>query len=183
MAARSQRRTAGRALAAEAVDRPVYFPEATPPLPACPTCADARVRRAASCTRRRLERDLRDRQHVRLLNDRRSVGLVSTVTDEVQPGKVLVPGQRTTARCSPGRSTCCAPGATPISARVLPTRAASSKLPLGRTARDGRAIGLICVRDSRDRRVFRRGRPGGSAREFRPPAALSCGYWRRRYWR
>jgi hypothetical protein len=46
LAARSRRRTAGRALAAEAVDRPGYFPEATPPLPACPTCADAMVSRS-----------------------------------------------------------------------------------------------------------------------------------------
>jgi anaerobic selenocysteine-containing dehydrogenase len=40
-------------------------------------------------------RGLRDGRHVRLLNDRGSVGLVSTVTDEVQLGKVLVPGRST----------------------------------------------------------------------------------------
>jgi anaerobic selenocysteine-containing dehydrogenase len=39
-------------------------------------------------------RNLRDGEHVRLLNDRGAVGLVLHVRDEVQPGVVLVPGQR-----------------------------------------------------------------------------------------
>ena len=39
-------------------------------------------------------RNLTDGQRVRLLNDRGSVGLVVRVRDEVQPGVVLVPGQR-----------------------------------------------------------------------------------------
>ncbi len=39
-------------------------------------------------------RGLRDGQSVRLFNDRGSVGLVLRVSDEVQPGVVLVPGQR-----------------------------------------------------------------------------------------
>jgi anaerobic selenocysteine-containing dehydrogenase len=39
-------------------------------------------------------RDLSDGQRVRLFNDRGSVGLVLRVSDEVQPGNVLVPGQR-----------------------------------------------------------------------------------------
>ena len=39
-------------------------------------------------------RGLCDGQRVRLFNDRGSVGLVLKVTDEVQPGVVLVPGQR-----------------------------------------------------------------------------------------
>jgi len=39
-------------------------------------------------------RHLRDGQPVRLFNDRGSVGLVLKVSDEVQPGVVLVPGQR-----------------------------------------------------------------------------------------
>jgi len=38
-------------------------------------------------------RDLCDGQPVRLFNDRGSVGLVLKVSDEVQPGNVLVPGQ------------------------------------------------------------------------------------------
>jgi predicted molibdopterin-dependent oxidoreductase YjgC len=39
-------------------------------------------------------RGLRDGQLVRLFNDRGSVGLVLKVSDEIQPGIVLVPGQR-----------------------------------------------------------------------------------------
>ncbi len=39
-------------------------------------------------------RDLSDGQRVRLFNDRGSVGLVLRVSDEIQPGNVLVPGQR-----------------------------------------------------------------------------------------
>jgi anaerobic selenocysteine-containing dehydrogenase len=39
-------------------------------------------------------RGLCDGQHVRLFNDHGSVGLVLKVSDEVQPGVVLVPGQR-----------------------------------------------------------------------------------------
>jgi anaerobic selenocysteine-containing dehydrogenase len=39
-------------------------------------------------------RDLSDGQRVRLFNDRGSVGLVLRVSDEIQLGNVLVPGQR-----------------------------------------------------------------------------------------
>ncbi|HKU97794.1 MAG TPA: molybdopterin-dependent oxidoreductase [Vineibacter sp.] len=39
-------------------------------------------------------RSLKDGQSVRLFNDRAEVGLVVRVSDEVQPGVVLVPGQR-----------------------------------------------------------------------------------------
>jgi anaerobic selenocysteine-containing dehydrogenase len=39
-------------------------------------------------------RNLRDGERVRLINDRGAVGLVLHVRDEVQPGVVLVPGQR-----------------------------------------------------------------------------------------
>jgi anaerobic selenocysteine-containing dehydrogenase len=39
-------------------------------------------------------RDLRDGRPVRLFNDRGAVGLVLKVSDEIQPGIVLVPGQR-----------------------------------------------------------------------------------------
>jgi anaerobic selenocysteine-containing dehydrogenase len=39
-------------------------------------------------------RGLCDGQHVRLVNDRGSIGLVLRITGEVQPGVVLVPGQR-----------------------------------------------------------------------------------------
>ena len=39
-------------------------------------------------------RGLRDGQHIRLMNDRGAIGLKLRVRDEVQPGVVLVPGQR-----------------------------------------------------------------------------------------
>jgi anaerobic selenocysteine-containing dehydrogenase len=39
-------------------------------------------------------RNLRDGERVRLVNDRGAVGLVLRVGDEIQPGVVLVPGQR-----------------------------------------------------------------------------------------
>jgi anaerobic selenocysteine-containing dehydrogenase len=39
-------------------------------------------------------RNLRDGERVRLINDRGAVGLVLRVGDEIQPGVVLVPGQR-----------------------------------------------------------------------------------------
>jgi anaerobic selenocysteine-containing dehydrogenase len=39
-------------------------------------------------------RRLSDGQHVRLFNDQGSVGLVLKISDEIQPGVVLVPGQR-----------------------------------------------------------------------------------------
>ncbi len=39
-------------------------------------------------------RNLRNGDHVRLVNDRGSIGLTLRVRDEVQPGVVLVPGQR-----------------------------------------------------------------------------------------
>jgi anaerobic selenocysteine-containing dehydrogenase len=39
-------------------------------------------------------RDLSDGEPVRLFNDRGSVGLVLKLSDEIQPGVVLVPGQR-----------------------------------------------------------------------------------------
>ena len=52
------------------------------------------MRRVASFTQRRPARGLRDGPHVRLLNDRGSIGLVLRISDEVQPGVVLVPGQR-----------------------------------------------------------------------------------------
>jgi predicted molibdopterin-dependent oxidoreductase YjgC len=51
------------------------------------------VRRVAFFNRRRPAR-LRDGQRVRLVNDRGSIGLVLRIGDEVQPGVVLVPGQR-----------------------------------------------------------------------------------------
>ena len=47
-------------------------------------------------------RGLADGEQVRLFNDRGAVGLVLRVSDEVQPGVVLVPGQRPTARRSSG---------------------------------------------------------------------------------
>jgi anaerobic selenocysteine-containing dehydrogenase len=39
-------------------------------------------------------RNLREGEHVRLVNDRGAVGLTLHVRDEIQPGVVLVPGQR-----------------------------------------------------------------------------------------
>jgi predicted molibdopterin-dependent oxidoreductase YjgC len=70
-------------------------PAPCPPIPVCRTCAGARVR--PCCILHSEEagvRDLWDGQRVRLFNDRGSVGLVLKVSDEVQPGNVLVPGQR-----------------------------------------------------------------------------------------
>jgi anaerobic selenocysteine-containing dehydrogenase len=53
------------------------------------------VRPAASCTPTRPgARHLKDGERVRLYSDRGSVGLVLKVSDEVQPGNALVPGQR-----------------------------------------------------------------------------------------
>jgi len=49
-------------------------------------------------------RGLCDGQHVRLFNDHGSVGLVLKVSDEVQPGVVLVPGRAPMVRRWPGRS-------------------------------------------------------------------------------
>ncbi|MBV8170079.1 MAG: molybdopterin oxidoreductase family protein, partial [Alphaproteobacteria bacterium] len=40
------------------------------------------------------KRGLTDGQQVRLFNDRGAVGLVLRIADEIQPGVVLVPGQR-----------------------------------------------------------------------------------------
>ena len=87
-------------------------------------------------------RGLCDGQHVRLFNDHGSVGLVLKVSDEVQPGVVLVPGRAPMVRRWPGRSICCAPTATPISARVPRTRAPGSILRPGRTACDDEQPGL-----------------------------------------
>jgi anaerobic selenocysteine-containing dehydrogenase len=44
--------------------------------------------------REAVARHLADGQRVRLFKDRGSVGLVLKLSDEVQPGIVLVPGQR-----------------------------------------------------------------------------------------
>jgi anaerobic selenocysteine-containing dehydrogenase len=44
--------------------------------------------------RLRSVRGLSDGQRVHLFNDRGSVGLVLRVSDEIQPGNVLVPGRR-----------------------------------------------------------------------------------------
>ena len=53
------------------------------------------MRRSACCTPTDADaRKLRDGERVRLLNDRGAVGLVLHVRDEIQPGVVLVPGQR-----------------------------------------------------------------------------------------
>jgi anaerobic selenocysteine-containing dehydrogenase len=59
-----------------------------------PFCAGARVHPVAFSTSKRPARDLSDGQHVRPFNDRGSVGLVLRVSDEIQLGNVLVPGQR-----------------------------------------------------------------------------------------
>ncbi len=47
-------------------------------------------------------RNLRDGERVRLVNDRGTVGLTLHVRDEVQPGVVLVPGQRPDAEAVAG---------------------------------------------------------------------------------
>jgi len=48
------------------------------------------------------ERGLKDGAQVRLFNDRGEIGLVLRVSDEVQPGVVLVPGQRPTSETVAG---------------------------------------------------------------------------------
>jgi anaerobic selenocysteine-containing dehydrogenase len=48
------------------------------------------------------QRGLMDGAHVRLFNDRGEIGLVLRVSDEVQPGVVLVPGQRPTSETVAG---------------------------------------------------------------------------------
>jgi anaerobic selenocysteine-containing dehydrogenase len=62
-------------------------------------------------------RNLSDGQRVRLFNDRGSVGLVLRVTDEIQPGNVLVPGQRPDSETVAGTINMLCPTATAISAR------------------------------------------------------------------
>ncbi len=47
-------------------------------------------------------RNLRDGERVRLLNDRGNIGLMLRVSDEVQPGVVLVPGQRPDSEAASG---------------------------------------------------------------------------------
>ncbi|MCW5737770.1 MAG: Asp-tRNA(Asn)/Glu-tRNA(Gln) amidotransferase GatCAB subunit C, partial [Enhydrobacter sp.] len=47
-------------------------------------------------------RNLTDGAPVRLFNDRGEVGLILQVSDEVQPGVVLVPGQRPTGEAVSG---------------------------------------------------------------------------------
>ena len=53
-----------------------------------------KVRPVAFSTPQKPARRLSDGQHVRLFNDQGSVGLVLKISDEIQPGVVLVPGQR-----------------------------------------------------------------------------------------
>jgi anaerobic selenocysteine-containing dehydrogenase len=48
------------------------------------------------------QRELKDGAQVRLFNDRGEIGLVLRVSDEVQPGVVLVPGQRPTSETVAG---------------------------------------------------------------------------------
>ncbi len=48
------------------------------------------------------QRGLKDGAEVRLFNDRGEIGLVLRVSDEVQPGVVLVPGQRPTSETVAG---------------------------------------------------------------------------------
>jgi len=94
LAARSRRGTAGQALAIEAVDRPGYFQSHT----VFSGVSYLRRREGPPCCilhpQEAGARGLCDGQHVRLFNDHGSVGLVLKVSDEVQPGVVLVPGQR-----------------------------------------------------------------------------------------
>jgi anaerobic selenocysteine-containing dehydrogenase len=94
LAVRSRRGTAGQALAIEAVDRPGYFQSHT----AFSGVSYLRRREGPPCCilhpQEAGARGLCDGQHVRLFNDHGSVGLVLKVSDEVQPGVVLVPGQR-----------------------------------------------------------------------------------------
>ena len=48
------------------------------------------------------KRGLKDGDEVRLSNDRGEVGLMLKVSDEIQPGVVLVPGQRPTSEAVAG---------------------------------------------------------------------------------
>ena len=89
------------------------------------------VLRAASRGRREA-RPQADGDEVRLFNDRGAIGLVLQVSDEIQPGVVLVPGQRPTARRCRAPSTCCARTATPTWAKARPTRAPGSMSGRGR---------------------------------------------------
>ena len=78
------------------------------------------------------KRGLADGDEVRLFNDRGEIGLMLQVSDEVQPGVVLVPGQRPTARRSAAPSTCSARTATPTWAKARRTRAPGSMSGRGR---------------------------------------------------
>ena len=48
------------------------------------------------------KRGLKDGDQVRVFNDRGEIGLVLKVADEVQPGVLLVPGQRPTSEAVSG---------------------------------------------------------------------------------
>jgi anaerobic selenocysteine-containing dehydrogenase len=78
------------------------------------------------------KRNLADGADVRLFNGRGEIGLKLKVSDEVQPGVVLVPGQRPTARPCRARSTCSAPTATRHGRRARRTRAPGSMSGRGR---------------------------------------------------
>ena len=91
------------ALAAAPPDRARLFPGAHRLFRASASCAGARGRPSASCTRtRRRARGLADGAAVRLFNERGAVGLVLRVSDEVLPGVVLVPGQRPDSEAAGG---------------------------------------------------------------------------------
>jgi len=113
LATRPRGTAAGNGLVAAPADRAGFFSE---PHTFSGVSFLRRREDAPSCILHPQEaraRDLCDGQRVRLFNDRESVGLALKVSDEVQPGNVLVPGQR------PDRGTinmlCSDP--TPISAR------------------------------------------------------------------
>ena len=137
LAARPRGGARRRALAAAPADRARLFPGAhrlfRRRLPAPPRGA----RRTACCTpTRRPRRGLADGAKVRLFNERGAVGLVLRVSDEVQPGVVLVPGpapRRRNRRRHDQHAV--SPTATPISARARPTRAPSSTSRRGTTDR------------------------------------------------
>ena len=67
------------------------------------SCASARASRSASCIPRTPPRATSPTARaVRLFNDRGEIGLILHVSDEVQPGVVLVPGQRPTGEAVSG---------------------------------------------------------------------------------
>jgi hypothetical protein len=120
-------------------------------------------------------RGLSDGQRVRLTTIAdRSVSSSGSAT-RFSPGLRWSRDSGQTVRRRPAQSTCCAPTATPISARAPPTRAPGSTSPSGQTAdtrlREGWIELLIGLRGLRYD-------TGHGSRPLRMPL---CGHWHTRY--